>query len=72
MLILWIRKTKEGEQACHDKNAKDSLQKHNEDMKRFCMAHPKIEPTGSKDIMTTDGAILAPVQTVKLAGNSQN
>jgi len=72
MLILWIRKTKESEQTRHDKNDKGSFQKHDEDMKRFCMAHPKIESTGSKDIITTDGAILAPVQAVKLAGNSQN
>ena len=72
MLILWIRKAQKSEQTCHDNNDRSSFQKHNEDMKRFCLAHPKIESTGSKDIVTTDGAILAPIQTVKLAGNSQN
>jgi len=72
MLILWIRKSQTGEQTCHLKNSQNSFQKHDEDMKRFRLAHPRIESTGSRDIMTTDGAILAPVQTVKLAKYSQN
>jgi hypothetical protein len=72
MLILWIRKTKTGDQTCHQKNGQSSFQKHDENMKRFRLTHPRIKSTGSKDIMTTDGAILAPVQTVKLASNSQN
>ena len=72
MLILWIRKSQTGEQTCHRKNGQTSFQKHDEDMKRFRLTHPRIESTGSMDIMTTDGAILAPVQTVKLANHSQN
>ena len=72
MLILWIRKSQTGEQTSHRKNGQTSFQKHDEDMKRFRFTHPMIESTGSRDIMTTDGTILAPVQTVKLAKYSQN
>ena len=72
MLILWIRKSKTDEQTYPDKYDEDSFQQHNEDMKRFRLAHSRIDSTGSRDIMTTDGALLAPVQAVKLAKNSQN
>lgn len=72
MLILWIRKTKEGELSRPPKKTKDSLKKHNEDMKNFHLAHPKIETTSSRDIRTPDGDILAAVQNVKLTRHTQN
>ena len=72
MLILWIRKSKTGERTCPQENDKDSFRKHDEDMKRFRLAHPKIEVTSSKDIMTPDGNILATVQKVKLDKYAQN
>ena len=72
MLILWIRKSKTGERTCPQKNDQDSFWKHNEDMKRFRLAHPKIEATNSKDIMIADGNILATVQKVKLTKHAQN
>ena len=75
MLILWIRKSKMGEQTCTKKNDNDSLQKHNEDMKKFQVSHPKIEITNSqdiKDILTAEGDVLARVQEVKLTKHSQN
>ena len=52
MLILWIRKSKTGEQTCPQKNDKDSFQKHDEDMKKFRLAHPDIEAISPRDIMT--------------------
>ena len=72
MLILWIRKNKNGEQICQQKNDKKPFQKHDEAMKRFNLSHPKIESANSQDISTADGLILAPVQNVKLAKHVQN
>ena len=72
MLILWIRKSKTGERTDPPKNDKDSFQKHNEDMKRFHLSHPKMEPTSPSDIMIADGDILAAVQKVKLTKHVQN
>ena len=72
MLILWIRKNKTGERTCPQKNDKESLEKHNEDMKRFRLTHPEIEATNPKDIMTADGNVLAAVQNVKLNKHAKN
>jgi hypothetical protein len=72
MLILWIRRTKTGEQTSPPKNEKESFQKHNEDMKNFRLSHPETENINPKDIITPDGIILAPVHGVKLARNVQN
>jgi hypothetical protein len=41
-------------------------------MKRFRMAHPDINQSTSRDIVTTEGNLLAPVHQVKLAANIQN
>ena len=72
MLILWIRKRKTGEPTSPKKYDKDSLRKHDEDMKMFRLSHPKIEATNTADIMTADGNILAAVQNVKLTKHIQN
>ena len=72
MLILWIRKSKTGEQNCPQKNDQASFLKHAEDMKRFRLSHPEIETTNPRDIMTADGNILAAVEKVKLTKHVQN
>ena len=72
MIILWIRKKKSGESTDQPADSEDSLQKHNEDIKKFRQAHPKIELKSSNDIFTTDGDVLATVQSVKLAKHTQN
>jgi hypothetical protein len=41
-------------------------------MKRFKQLHRELQTVVNKDIMTTDGAILAPIHGVRLAKNSQN
>jgi hypothetical protein len=70
MIILWIRKNKA------DKNlglgTPVPFQEHDDIMKRFRMAHPDINMAGSRDIVTTEGTLLAPVHQVKLAANIQN
>jgi hypothetical protein len=72
MLIFWIRKNKSGEQSGTPKNEKGSFQKHDEDMKRFCGVHPKLETSGARDMMKVNGDILATVQRVKLNKHIHN
>ena len=72
MLILWIRRSKTDKQDSPPENGKEAFEKHNEDMKKFRLSHPEMETIDPKDIITTDGAILAPVHGVKLAKNVQN
>jgi hypothetical protein len=72
MLILWIRRNKKNKKYRPDNNIEESFRKHDEDMKRFRHSHQELEALISKDIITTEGDVLAPVHTVKLARHSQN
>ena len=72
MFILWIRKNKTGERTSPQKNDQESLRKHDEDMKKFRLDHPKIETKSLKDIMTIGGDVLATVQNVRLNKHAQN
>lgn len=72
MLILWIRKSQPDERTRQPKNTGESFRKHDEEMKGFRLSHPQIEATNPKDIITTDGNILAPIQNVRLTNYSQN
>lgn len=69
MLILWIRRNKKKNPG---NDIKDSLQKHNDDMKKFRGSHQDFETIVYKDIITEDGTVLAPIRNVKLAKHSQN
>jgi len=69
MIILWIRKNKAGNK---DYTNAASFQEHDDIMKRFRMAHPDINLSASRDIVTDEGNLLAPVHQVKLAANIQN
>jgi hypothetical protein len=72
MLILWIRKNKNGETAGATKeDTRKTFQKHDETMKKFCHTHPKIEPAPARDIAEED-LFLAPVHWVRLNKNAQN
>jgi hypothetical protein len=70
MIILWIRKNKADKNGIAEQT--ESFQEHDDIMKRFRMAHPDINQSTSKDIVTTEGNLLAPVHQVKLAANIQN
>jgi len=72
MLILWIRKLRKGKQSDNSNTEEKSFSNHDEDMKRFKQLHQELQTVVNKDIMTTDGSILAPVHGVRLAKNSQN
>jgi len=72
MLILWIRKLRKGKQSDDSNTEEKPFNNHDEDMKRFKELHQELQTVINKDIMTTDGSVLAPVHGVRLAKNSQN
>jgi phage terminase Nu1 subunit (DNA packaging protein) len=72
MIILWIRKRKASEPNGNRNNDNNSAQKHDEIMRRFRLTHPQVDNIHSKDIMTADGNLLAPIQKVKLTENVKN
>ncbi len=49
-----------------------SFQRHDEYMRRFRLAHPKVETIDSKGVRTENWLALLPVQQVKLARYWQN
>jgi hypothetical protein len=71
MIILWIRKNKAGNKDNSVREA-GSFTEHDDVMKRFRLAHQDVNSTTSRDIMTSEGNLLAPVHQVKLAENVQN
>jgi hypothetical protein len=70
MIILWIRKNKADK--LNDMGNTATFQEHDDVMKRFRMSHPDVNMVASRDIMTSEGNLLAPVHQVKLADNIQN
>ncbi len=75
MIILWVRKRKDGEQKDTNKNDDgDSFQKHDEIMKKFRIAHPDrdVKIVHASDILNAGGNPLAPVNAVQLDKNKQN
>ena len=72
MIILWILKKKKNGQPPQKDNDGVSFQKHDETMKIFRLAHPRIETTESKDVETAGRLVLLPIQKVKPAKYSQN
>jgi hypothetical protein len=74
MIILWVRKRKSGESRDPSVSDKESFQKHDELMKKFRFSHPdrEVKIVPAKDILTTDGNLLAPIDSVKLDKNKLN
>jgi hypothetical protein len=70
MIILWIRKNKADKLS--DMGNTAAFQEHDDVMKRFRMSHPDVNMVASRDIVTNEGNLLAPVHQVKLADNIQN
>ena len=56
------------------KNDMKSFLEHDELMKKFRFSHPDpdMKITAPKNILTTDGNLLAPVYRVKIGENTQN
>jgi hypothetical protein len=72
MLILWIRKKKNGNNDKPDKSKQQVFLTHDEDMKKFRAEHPDINVVDADDILTENGNTLIPVHKVKLTENIQN
>ena len=72
MKILWIWNNNRDDASYHQENNGASFQKHDEYMRSFRLAHPKVETTGSKGISTADWFFLVPIQKVELVKCSQN
>ena len=72
MIIIFVRKSKNGEASPTETTDKESVQKHNEEMKKFRLNHPKIKETAAKEPVTAENLLLLPVTGVKLSKNSQN
>ena len=72
MLVLWIRNLKKGKPSSNCDTLEKTFDNHDEDMKRFRQLHQELQTVVNKDIMTTDGSILAPIHGVRLAKHSQN
>jgi hypothetical protein len=72
MIILWVRKKKAEKPKRSSRNEVDSFQKHDEIMKKFRQSHPDVKIITPKNILTTDGNLLAPIYMVKIGKNSQN
>ena len=74
MIIFWIKKRKKNgdEDPGPWTSQKDSFHKHDQKMEKFRQAHPDMNIVSSKDIMTADGDVWAPVQKVKLTEPMKN
>jgi hypothetical protein len=72
MLILWIRKKKADEPKVDEKKEDESFKTHNDIIKRFRMAHPDLNIVSARDILTSEGSLLAPIERVKLTDHVQN
>ncbi|MFA5308872.1 MAG: hypothetical protein WC370_05210 [Dehalococcoidales bacterium] len=69
MIILWIRKKNADNAKAKDD---ESFKKHDDIMKRFRLAHPDLNIISSRDILTAEGSLLAPIDRIKLADHVQN
>jgi len=72
MIILWIRKNKADLKKSITNGGIESFQEHDDVMKKFRLAHPDVNVAAARDIVTSEGNLLAPVHMVKLAENIQN
>jgi len=72
MLILWIRKKKTDQLKEPEKQEEQSFEEHDNIMKRFRLAHPDVNLINTRDILTAEGNVLAPIRQVKLSNHVQN
>jgi len=71
MLILWITR-KNRQQLPPTDAAGEAFQQHNGAMEKFRRAHPALNIVNARDIVLANGALLAPVDGVRLDDNSRN
>ena len=67
MIILWIRKGgKDGSFPSRNNSDAASFRAHDECMKKFRLAHPRLEEAGSGSLRTLADQPLAPLQRIAL------
>jgi hypothetical protein len=69
MLILLITQKTDHETIV---NSIEDFARHNEAMKHFRLSHPDLSKASARDIVTEEGALLAPVYCVRLNANTRN
>ncbi len=72
MLIFWIKKRKKDDEKGPWTSQKDGAHKHDEAMKKFRLDHPEMDVVSSKDIITADGDVWAPVQNIRITEHMKN
>ena len=73
MIVLWIHKGNNDKSSqSNNENDKAAFQMHNESMRRFRLAHPRIEEAKAKDLRIIDNQALAPLQKVAPCQYAQN
>ena len=72
MIILWIRRNDKDEPSPYKDKDEESFRTHDERMKRFRVAHPRIETVKQKEASPSGFRDLVPVRGVRLAEYSHN
>ena len=70
MSMVWSSRNRPPYSNHEDEGA--SFSKHNEYMRKFHLAHPKVKTVELKDVRTVAWSALVPIQKVKLAKYLQN
>jgi len=73
MIVLWIRRG-DNDKSSQANNEKDkaTFQMHDESIRKFRLAHPRIEEAESKALRVVDNQALAPLQKVAPCQYAQN
>ena len=73
MIILWIGKGNNDKSSQSNKeNDKAAFQMHDESIRKFRLAHLKVEEAESKALRVIDNQALAPLQKVGLCQYARN
>ena len=70
MIILWIKRNDKDEPYPRKEEDGESFRKHDESMKRFRVAHPRIEPVKPKEVSPMN--YLIPARRVTLSEHTHN
>ena len=71
MLILFITRKYRGQPPAAD-DLEETFREHDDTMKCFRRAHSDLSTLSTRDIVLTDGDLLAPVNSVEPGWNTQN
>jgi hypothetical protein len=71
---LWVRKKKAEEEKSQTQSDEESFREHDEIMEKFRTAHPnrEVKIVAPRDLIKTNGNLLAPVDATTVGKNRQN